>query len=420
MLASLAFSRIFFIGSDLENLLITGVSRWRLSVGIFLFLVLLASPMILIFDRGLLIIPLAFEVPQPIFNSATLMLYLLFIFLTMLSLTLGVDRSTVAVLFVSLLDFSNLVGNPFSIGSIDSAQFAWGFVALSAVIFILLATLLVSIQREGYAPYRMSRKRKKELVRSPMDFSGIEPHKSSFRLGLSLSFSSVVNNTSPRGPRSARIRTSRALLALLSFNVILALLIVFLFHSSIGSTNGAPGDLLIMLSSFYTSLVLWTFVSISFSQERLWLLGSTIGGRLFLINHIKSKASLFSILMLPSIIPVLAMALIGHPLFLRFGFFVAVTQVILAFPSAALALYISGFLLPEQYIRSEMPASGSLNFLVIAMPVIFSIVAGIVSYFNAWFLLASALVMYSLVLAFLSSPRFNDRVFNDMVSRRFI
>ncbi len=124
--------------------------------------------------------------------------------------------------------------------------------------------------------------------------------------------------------------------------------------------------------------------------------------------------------MIPSLIPLLGMAIIGHPLFLKLGLILSLTLVTMAFPASVLGLYISGFLLPEQYVRNEMPPTGTLSFFVISLPLIFSLVAGFVSYFYIPFLAVSAGVMYVLAIFFLINNGFNQKVFHSLVLRRFI
>ncbi len=420
LLISLAFSRMFFIGSDLENLLITGVSKWKLTSGIFLFLVVLATPLVLLGDRVIILFPLSYNVPGVFLGYGTLLLYFMFIFMAMLSLVLGFDRSLYVIIVVSLLNFSNLIGNPFSMGNLDSSMYLWGSAAFAAVLASVLALLVVSISREGYAPYRIARKRRREFVKTPFDFSGMKPHKASFTLGFSLTFSSLVNNNSPRGPRYSRFRTSKELAYLIIFNVGLSALLVYLYHTAIGHSDGSLGDTLIIYSSVFVEMIIWSMVSISFSHERIWLLGSTIGGRSFIKNYVLSKSALLSALMLPSLIPLLAMAIIGHPLFLRLGVLIAVTLVVLSYPAAVLGLYISGYLLPEQYVRNEMPVSGTLSFFIISVPLLFALVAGVVSYFYVWFLPSSAAAMGVVAAILVLNNRFNDRTFRSLVLRRFL
>lgn len=420
LVAALAFSRMMFIGSDLENLLITGVSKWRLTRGIFLFIIAFVSPLILLFSRALLLLPLSFSVPYEFLISGTFMLYFIFIFTAILSIVLGFDRSFYFVFVVSMLNFSNLVGNPVSMGNIDSPLYTAGFLAFLAVLISVAAVLVVSISREGYAPYRLARKRKAELVRTPIDFSGSDPHKASKRLGYSLTLSSVANNTSVRGPRYARISTRRELLFLAALNIALAAALIYIFHTPIGATNGAIGDTVIIYGSVFTAMINWSMISMSLAQERIWLMGSTIGGRLFLRNHVLSKSLLFATLMLPSLIPPIGMAIMGHPLFLRLGLFFAGTLALLAFPASVLGLYISGFILPEQFVKNEMPFAGTLSLFVISIPMIFTLIAGLVSYFYIWFLPASAAAMYALAIIFLMNPGLHDRIFHSLVSRRFI
>ena len=179
---SLIFSRIFFIGSDLENLLISGVGRWRLTSGIFLFLVIFTTPIILLFARVLILFLVSASVPGAVLGLGTLLLYVIFIMLAMLSLVMGSDRTLLAVGLISVLNFTNLVGNPISMGNLDSTQFFFGSVAYAGVFLGVLARLLFSVSRKGYAPYRLVRKRRRELVTKPMNFTGRVPEKSS--LGL--------------------------------------------------------------------------------------------------------------------------------------------------------------------------------------------------------------------------------------------
>lgn len=417
---SLVFSRVFFIISDLENLLITGVSRWRVTGGVFIFLVVFASPLVLIISRIILLFPLSFNVPYVILDLGTFLLYFTFIFTAMLSITLGFDKSFYFVLAVSLLNFSNLIGNPVSMGNLDSSLYLWGLIAFIVVILAALGTLIASISKEGYAPYRIARKRKSELVREPLDFTGKGPAKAPFWLGFWLSFSIAGNASSARGSRFSRVSTKRTLAVEVAFNLILSVVLVFLFHTSIGSTNGGAGDVIVIYSFVFTGLFGWGNAAMSLSQERVWLMGSTIGGKEFLKSHVLSKSALFTSLMLPSLVPLLAMAIIGHPLFLRFGLFINGTFVLLAFPASVLGIYISGFMLPEQYVRNEMPVSGTLSFFIISIPLVFAFIAGFIAYFYLLFLPVAAAVLYALAVVCLNSTRLQGRAFHSLVYRRFI
>ena len=420
LVISLIFNRIFFIASDLENLLITGVNKWRLTSGIFLFIVILATPFILLFSRGLPIFFLAYNVPAPILNLETFVLFFTFIATAILSLVLGLDRSFYVVLLVSLLNFSNLAGNPLSMGNVDSSQYLQGFIASIAVAIALFVTLLLSIKKEGYAPYRLARKRRSELIKHPIDFSGLTPHKSSFKLGFALNFSSANSYSSARGPRYSRISAVGAIRVMIIFNVALSAILIFLFHTPFLSTNGAPGDFIIIYSVVISGVFIWSMVSMALAQERIWLMGSTIGGRIFLRNLVLSKSTLLWLVMLPFLIPFLAMGITGHPLFLKFGLYFTFTVVALAFPASVLGLFISGFLLPEQFVKNEMPESGTISFIIISIPMFFVVIASFISYFIPLFLLASAIVIYALAIFCLMSNSLHQRVFTSLVYRRFI
>lgn len=420
LLISLIFSRIFFIPSDLENLLITGVSRWKLTGGIFFFIVLLVSPIILIADRLTLIFPLSFNVPAAFMGMETLLLYFTFILTAMLAISVGFDRALLAVFLISLLNFSSLIGNPLTMGNVGTSMYLWGLAASALLLLAILTALFFSVSKVGYAPYRIVRKRRKELVTDPIDFAGRRPERTSFRLGLLITFTIMSNYTSARGPRYSRIRTKRGGLYLLLVNVVIAVALVYLFHTPIGSTNGATGDMVLIYASFFTSLIIWNMVSLSLSQERIWLLGSTIGDTRFIRNHVLAKSLLLTILLAPTLIPLAGMAIIGHPLFLKLGTDITVTLVVLAFPSSVFGLYISGFLLQEQYVRNDMPPSGTLSFFVISLPFIFTLVAGIVTYFYMPFLLASAAVMYAVAIFLLLNDGFQQKVFHSLVYRRFV
>ena len=417
---SLIFSRIFFIGSDLENLLITGVGRWRLTSGIFLFLVIFTTPIILLFARVLILFLVSASVPGAVLGLGTLLLYVIFIMLAMLSLVLGSDRTLLAIGLISVLNFTNLVGNPISMGNLDSTRFFFGSVAFAGVFLGVLAILLFSVSRKGYVPYMFVRKRRRELVTKPMNFTGTVPEKTSFRLGFSLTFTTFVNNMSARGARYTRISTKRALILLISFNTVLALLLIYLFSTPIGSTNGTTGDATVIYACIFTWVILWNLIVLSLSQERIWLLGSTIGGIRFIQNHVLSKSAVFTVLTLPTLIPFIGMAVMGHPLFLKLGFIFCVTLVTLSFPASIIGLYIAAFMLPEQYVRSELPVAGVLSLFIISIPMLYVMSAAIVTYLYLPFLFGSIAGMYGIAIFLLSRREFHWRAFRSLVFRRFV
>lgn len=276
--------------------------------------------MIIIFDRAVLLFPLDFPVPGAVVDSANFFLYFIFIVTAMLSLVVGLEKALYLVGFISLLNFSNLIGSPLSMGNLDNSLYLWGILTFAIVLALLMTIFLTAVARTGYAPYRIVRKRKNELARHPIDFTVKEGWKISFRIGMSVTFSTFVNNASSRGPRFSRIGTKRSMVFLPVLNSILALFVVYIYQS-ISMQFGLIGDFIIAVDSAYTFIFVWNIVSMSFSQERIWLLGSTLGRRRFLGNHILSKSLIAAMLMLPTLIPSLTMEIIGHSLFLRFGLF---------------------------------------------------------------------------------------------------
>ena len=253
-----------------------------------------------------------------------------------------------------------------------------------------------------------------------MNFTGTVPDKTSFRLGFSLTFTTFVNNTSARGARYTRISTKKALILLISFNTLLALALIYLFSTPIGSTNGTTGDATVIYDCIFTWVILWNLIVLSLSQERIWLLGSTIGGIRFIQNHVLSKSAVFTVLTLPTLIPFIGMAVIGHPLFLKLGFIFCVTLVTLAFPASIVGLYIAAFMLPEQYVRSEMPVAGVLSLFIISIPMLYVLSATIVSYLYLPFLLGSIAGMYAIAIFLLSRREFHQKAFRSLVFRRFV
>lgn len=417
----LIISRFLFIRSDMDNLLIYGVPRYQLFFSLLIFSSILLFPILMVMINAAQLLTLTYHVPVWTVPAGSIMLVLTSMVLSIITNTGKGRFGFYAIIAVSLLNFSNLIGNPVSIASLDTGNYLYGIIAEVVILAASFGLAAYSIRKYGYLPSLVTRWGRPSTVRKTMNFKGKTGKRAAFRLNFFTNFTVSGNNMgSSNGRLNVRISLYTQCLGIGLFSAALSAFIIY-GAKNLSFGNGVPlfGFPVVIFLILGTELV-YIFTAMSIANERLWIGMATLGNAGYLRQHINAKglsalASLSPLLIVPASAILFGYAGDLMPVILITLYFLGSI-----YPAIVISQIIAAYLFPEQMDEGFTPGRGVFQRFVILIPFGYMVGSALYGLFNLEYLLWSFIGMILISIYLLASRKVMETASFSLIKRGFV
>lgn len=423
-LGSLPIGRSVFILSDRSNLLSFGVDRIRLLKGFSIFLFILGFPIFIIFtafSEGIALtypVSLGFELPS------VFVLFPALIFLSLYGLSRGPKHGKRVILLIGVLNFSNLLGNPFSMGNIFTSNYLYALV-VEAVFLVSISFLAFRSARDYGFSYGMTMENdKKVVIRHPLEMKERRGVRSEFRFWFLLS--PMYSNVRRDGQNLSVLRSTLSTQLIINSALFTSLSVVLVYLREFSSPTvkaSAAGVFLVFFAVYgiiFSMILSYAPLFNSISHDRLWISLGSIKNATALRTHLLAKSLASVLLTAPVLILTFSLAIIRESVFGVSILYPSIFLVAAMFPSMVASQVITAYLSPEQVHDDTIPQQGFLWRLASTMPELFVLFSALIGMFYPVYLIWAFVALLVISMPLLFSSRVFEREAFSMIKRGFV
>ncbi len=413
-------ARSLVVRSDAENLFSFGTERKRIFRAFMIFELILIGPIFFFLEGAVSLFAQSYHVPAGFLPLSTLVLLISGLLISGILISKGTDYAMGIVGILTLADFTNLIGNPVSMGSISTHDYLYSIVAFLALFAALLALAGRTLKRHPFEFALSLGKDSKSVIRHPIDMGGISGDRANFRMWFKIGPYTSRSHQSGTVGKARRLSLTFRLASVVVSSGLISYLLLFILGDQ---TAYNPLSFLIVYPIGF-AVVLYFFASFlpvdSISHERLWISLGSLENRRAIRDHILARASSSALISVPLLI-VPAVLYFGHQQAIAGdAFIMALFLCISAFPTVFVSQVISLFVSPEQIMDDTVPQQGIIMKLAELVPHFFLISTAIVGIFFHPFLLLGALALFAVALPFILGTRFLDKAPFSLIRRGFM
>lgn len=425
ILFTILVSRTVYVLSDRENLFNFGVPRRRLFRSIFIFELILLAPVQIFFLGVIQVLAASYPVPGAYIPASIFIIMPTTILLSILFASRGYAPSMALFGITSAIDFSNLLGNPFSMGSIASSDYMYAMVTCIAFLVLSFAYAYRSVILKGFQFASSITTDKKAVIKHPMDMSQKKGRDAIFRFWFHISPLLTNNRKNTRINKAGRVTFLRLLILVSSLSVLMSAVLAYAWITYVqGHTQQFLLSFLMGYFGGLTLILVYAFVLgasfNSIAHERLWISLGAIKNNQSLRLHTLARSASASLSLLPLLIVPLALYFLGLNSYALQFFYTFSFAAFSTFPAMFLSQVISAFLSTEQIMDDTIPQQGVLMKLAALGPLFAVLIAMLFGIFTPIVLLFVSVGLIALALPLLFSDGVFDKAALSLIKRGFI
>lgn len=413
--------RSSLITADKDNLLAFGVKRRRMFSSFSLYVLLLVTPYFIFAAEFVEVVGRSYPLSAAYTLLPIAILLPAFIFLSVLTITRGTNYSFGILAVLTAINFSNLIGNPFSVGNISTPNYIYGLVAGAVFLVFTFYLALSSSIKLGFSKIILSADYRKAVVKSPIDFmerKGLQAH-----FWLWLWIGPIFRNIRSGNIHvsATRVTFGRQVIYNSAIFIIVALMIIF--SPRYYGPGTSPFSFLFVFISTYGFVIAFT-ISFgpsfnSISHERLWVsLGSMVNGP-SVRTHLIARSMATFITILPALLTPFVLAIAGLWSYFSIYFYYTLLLTAGSFPAIFITQVINTYLSPEQITDDTIPQQGVLVKFIGFIPELFLLISSVIGIFFHYYLIWAFAVLLIFFLPLLFSRSIFDNAATSMLKRGF-
>lgn len=411
--------RFVLIRSDVDNLLNYGVTQSRLFLSLFTFILIMVFPFLLVGGNVGQILTASFPVPTYLVLPSTVALIFISILISLFLLSRKGRIANYLFILISLLDFSNLIGNPFSMGNIATSQYIAGEVAVAAVLTLLTVLSYFTTMKDGFSP-NITRRRYIDSVKRPIELKGRTGTRAAFMMGLLLNFTVGRNMYNPTANLPTRFSLRGQMIVTGVLATVLTVIYVYISVYLYNDPVAFMAFLLFILVEIMVAEFAYIFTFASMAHERLWIGFTAVGNLPFFRNHIIAKGLNATLTMAPMAIFPISLTVLGFESIFPSVVFSAVYLCVSIFPSAVISQILSAYLFPEQIRENSLPSRGVVQRFVILIPFFFMVFSALYAFLNLEYLIWATIGTYLVFILLFINTRVLENASWSMIKKGFV